>query len=68
MPWIVLLSCLHHQAMNRMNGVCVPLYDTLGDEAVQYISEHAEIKLVTAQVGKAGQGTHSNETLAAVHC
>jgi long-subunit acyl-CoA synthetase (AMP-forming) len=38
------------QAINRLNGVCVPLYDTLGDAAVEYVVRHAEIKLVVAQV------------------
>mmetsp|Transcript_33119 Transcript_33119/g.84069 ORF Transcript_33119/g.84069 Transcript_33119/m.84069 type:complete len:672 (-) Transcript_33119:449-2464(-) len=42
------------QAMNRMNGVCVPLYETLGDNAVEYIIEHSGLKLVVAQGAKLG--------------
>lgn len=42
------------QALNRMNGVCVPLYDTLGDSAVEYIIKHAECKLIIAQGDKLG--------------
>ncbi len=38
------------QAMNRMSAVCVPLYETLGDNAIEYIVEHANTKLVVAQV------------------
>jgi long-chain acyl-CoA synthetase len=34
--------------MNKMDMVCVPLYDTLGSEAVQYIVQHSETKLVIA--------------------
>ncbi|GAX79708.1 hypothetical protein CEUSTIGMA_g7149.t1 [Chlamydomonas eustigma] len=36
------------QAMNRMNLVCVPLYDTLGETAVNFIINHAETKLVVS--------------------
>lgn len=39
-----------------MNGCCVPLYDTFGDEAVQYIIEHSELKLINAQVLGERQG------------
>jgi len=38
------------QAINRMNAVCVPLYETLGDNAIEYIVEHSDTKLVVAQV------------------
>lgn len=34
------------QVCNMMDYVCVPLYDTLGDNAVEYILNHAEIKTV----------------------
>lgn len=40
------------QALNRMNGVCVPLYDTLGEQAVEYVLTHASIKLIMAQASK----------------
>lgn len=42
------------QAMNRMAMVCVPLYDTLGDAAVQYIVKHAGTRLVVAAGQKLG--------------
>lgn len=47
------------QGLNRMNGVCVPLYDTLGDKAVEYILDHAEIRLVMTQVSLAFTFSHS---------
>eukprot|EP00121_Abeoforma_whisleri_P002776 Awhi_evm1s2497 len=34
------------QGCNRQNAVCVPLYDTLGADAVDYIVEHSEQKLI----------------------
>ncbi len=34
------------QGCNRMSLACVPVYDTLGDNAVEYIIQHAN-----AQVG-----------------
>eukprot|EP00798_Chlamydomonas_sp_ICE-L_P002723 gene2723-12596_t len=36
------------QAMDRMSIVCVPLYETLGDGAIEYIVNHAEAKMVCA--------------------
>ncbi|KAJ9525357.1 hypothetical protein QJQ45_003248 [Haematococcus lacustris] len=45
--WMVAL-----QGINRMNGCCVPLYDTLGDSAVQYVVKHSEAKMVLAQGSK----------------
>jgi long-subunit acyl-CoA synthetase (AMP-forming) len=30
------------QACNRMGFACVPLYDTLGENAVEYIIDHSE--------------------------
>ena len=40
------------QAMNRMDMVCVPLYDTLGEPAVQYIIKHAETRFVLSSGAK----------------
>lgn len=37
------------QACNRMNYVCVPLYETLGDTAVEFILEHSEVSLVAIE-------------------
>lgn len=34
------------QACNRMSYVCVPLYDSLGEGAVEYIVKHAATKVV----------------------
>jgi long-chain acyl-CoA synthetase len=42
------------QACNRMNVYCVPLYDTLGDNAVEYIVKHSESTIVFAQAEKLG--------------
>ena len=33
------------QACNKAGAVCVPLYDTLGENAVEYIVNHAECKV-----------------------
>ena len=38
--------------MNRRALVCVPLYETLGDNAIQYIVQHSEAALVVAAAGK----------------
>lgn len=40
------------QACNRQSLVCVPIYDTLGDNAVEYILRHAEVALVCACIDK----------------
>lgn len=40
------------EACNAHSIVCVPLYDTLGSTAVEYISNHAEISIAFAQEGK----------------
>merc|ERR1711959_500148 len=34
------------QACNKIGAACVPLYDTLGENAVEYILNHAECKAV----------------------
>lgn len=36
------------QACNRQSAYCVPLYDTLGSDAVRYIINHAEVTIVFA--------------------
>lgn len=33
-----------YQACNRMSYQCVPLYDTLGENAVEYIINHSEVR------------------------
>ena len=40
------------QACNRQNAYCVPLYDTLGPDAVEYIIGHAEVTIVFASAVK----------------
>jgi len=42
------------QACNRINARCVPLYDTLGENAVEYILNHAECKAVFVSSDKLG--------------
>ncbi|KAK9816726.1 hypothetical protein WJX72_004272 [[Myrmecia] bisecta] len=39
--WIIAM-----QACNRMSLVCVPLYDSLGEDAVEYIVNHSETTVV----------------------
>lgn len=41
------------QACNRNNLACVPLYDTLGDAAVQYVISHSEVRVVVVSAAKA---------------
>lgn len=40
------------QACNRMTIYCVPLYDTLGENAIEYIINHSESSLVFTQGSK----------------
>mmetsp|Transcript_15455 Transcript_15455/g.41855 ORF Transcript_15455/g.41855 Transcript_15455/m.41855 type:complete len:871 (-) Transcript_15455:974-3586(-) len=40
------------QAMNRMSAVCVPLYETLGENAIEYIIQHSGAKMVISQGSK----------------
>ena len=40
------------QTMNRMSAVCVPLYETLGDNVIEYIVQHAGTKLIVSMVRK----------------
>jgi len=40
------------QACNRMNYECVPLYDSLGDNAIEYIIDHSESVLVFVDTKK----------------
>lgn len=42
------------QGCNRMNLYCVPLYDTLGENAIEYIVKHSESSLIFAQAEKLG--------------
>ena len=46
--WVLVDSALHSYSM-----ISVPLYDTLGPEAVEYIANHAELSCIacSAQVG-----------------
>eukprot|EP00878_Enallax_costatus_P008716 GHUV01009110.1.p1 GENE.GHUV01009110.1~~GHUV01009110.1.p1 ORF type:complete len:512 (+),score=126.28 GHUV01009110.1:442-1977(+) len=38
--WMIVM-----QACNRMSYVCVPLYETLGESAIEYILEHSEAQV-----------------------
>ncbi|GFR41005.1 hypothetical protein Agub_g1672, partial [Astrephomene gubernaculifera] len=40
------------QGMNRMSMVCVPLYETLGDSAVEFIIKHSGTRLVVCSAAK----------------
>lgn len=42
------------QACNRQNLYCVPLYDSLGEHAVEYIIKHSESTAVFCQTEKLG--------------
>lgn len=45
--WIIAM-----EACSAHSIICVPLYDTLGAEAVQFILQHAEVSIVFVQVSK----------------
>ncbi|GIL73086.1 hypothetical protein Vretimale_4702 [Volvox reticuliferus] len=40
------------QGMNRMSMVCVPLYETLGDTAVEFIIKHGGTRMVVSSAAK----------------
>mmetsp|Transcript_22299 Transcript_22299/g.48717 ORF Transcript_22299/g.48717 Transcript_22299/m.48717 type:complete len:658 (+) Transcript_22299:118-2091(+) len=40
------------QALNILNSVCVPVYDTLGDSAVEFILKHSEAKVLVSSAAK----------------
>ena len=40
------MRAFYGQGCNRQSAYCVPLYDTLGPDAVQYIVTHAQVSLV----------------------
>merc|ERR1712144_26191 len=54
------------QACNRINARCVPLYDTLGENAVEFISNHAECKAVFVSGQKLGNLLKSKDNMATV--
>ena len=41
-PDLMLIFPDAHQACNRLNSPCVPLYDSLGENAIEFIIKHAE--------------------------
>ncbi|KAK4793938.1 hypothetical protein SAY86_011932 [Trapa natans] len=65
--WIVAM-----EACNGHSLICVPLYDTLGPGAVNYIIDHAEIKFVFVQDKKAkellGSDCASSKQLECIIC
>jgi long-subunit acyl-CoA synthetase (AMP-forming) len=52
---LLTLSCNVRQACNRMSYVCVPLYETLGEDAIEYIIEHSEARLVVVAGKRLGR-------------
>lgn len=53
------------QACNRQSVYCVPLYDTLGEDALVYILRHAEISICFVQGPKLtalGKALASNQS------
>ena len=42
------------QACNRTSSYCVPLYDTLGENAIEYILGHSEASVVVVAADKIG--------------
>ncbi|GBF97083.1 hypothetical protein Rsub_10094 [Raphidocelis subcapitata] len=61
------------QACNRNNFICVPLYETLGEDAIEYILGHSEARLVVVQgrrlgrVAKALGAVQDSQVVAIVH-
>lgn len=61
------------QACNRNNFVCVPLYETLGEDAIEYILAHSEARLVVVagkrlgRVASALAATPKGQVVAVVH-
>lgn len=51
------------QACNRMSYVCVPLYDTLGENAVEFILNHSEASVVFVQGAKLGELAKASKNL-----
>eukprot|EP00955_Chlamydomonas_euryale_P104517 365573-Chlamydomonas_euryale.AAC.3 len=47
-------SLIRSQACNRLNTVCVPLYDSLGENAIEYIINHAEAAVAFVATTKLG--------------
>ena len=43
------------QACNRMSYVCVPLYETLGERAIEFILQHAGVQLVFVEGARMGR-------------
>jgi hypothetical protein len=43
------------QACNRMSYECVPLYDSLGEHAIEYVVRHSEMVAVFVQGPKMGK-------------
>ena len=47
--------CCPLQACNRQGLYCVPLYDSLGENAVEYILDHSESSAVFVETSKMGK-------------
>ncbi len=54
------------QACNRLSLVCVPLYETLGETAIEYIMQHSGCRLVATQGTRLGRVAAAVKTMQAV--
>ena len=43
---------VHAQACNRINAQCVPLYDSLGENAIEFIINHSESSITFVSTEK----------------
>ena len=43
---------MHAQACNRVNAQCVPLYDSLGENAIEFIINHSESSITFVSTEK----------------
>jgi hypothetical protein len=50
------------QACNRNNFVCVPLYETLGEDAIEYILDHSGARLVAVAAKRLGRVARALKT------
>ena len=55
---------MHAQACNRMSYECVPLYDSLGENAIEFIVGHSEQVAVVVAAGKLPKLAKALEDLA----
>ena len=56
------------QACNRQGVYCVPLYDTLGENAVEYILDHSESTITFISAANMGMPCCLSRTTASSAC